>query len=182
MQSRICKQRTAKLQRLERKQHAQNAMRDVQVEDRRWLTMSFRFGPAIAERANEYLQAIHAKRLVRGHPGVASSVGPIPDPDAILVRTNATAVAFVRTRIASGSGIGPTLEATPGCPRTSRFAWIACRYSFARSAIAGPKRKLIVSQRRSSTCTSRIAFCACCFLSSLCSFAVLCLQIRDCIY
>lgn len=72
---------------------AVNAMRDVQVEDRRWLTMSFRFGPAIAERANEYLQAIHAKRLVRGHPGVASSVGPIADPDAILVRTNATAVA-----------------------------------------------------------------------------------------
>ncbi|MFM8409053.1 MAG: 3'-5' exonuclease, partial [Alphaproteobacteria bacterium] len=72
---------------------AVNAMRDVQVEDRRWLTMSFRFGPAIAERANEYLEAIHAERFVRGHPGVASTVGPIPDPDAVLVRTNATAVA-----------------------------------------------------------------------------------------
>lgn len=49
---------------------------NVNVEDRRWLTMSCRFGEAIAERANDYLRRIHAQNIVRGHPDIVCTDPP----------------------------------------------------------------------------------------------------------
>ena len=112
---------------------AVNAMRAIRVEQRRWLTMSFRFGPAIAERANEYLARIDAAKLVRGHPDVASTVGPVPEPDAILTRTNATAVATAIEALERGRR--PALLGGGG--EVKQFA-IAARRLQARQPVTHP--------------------------------------------
>lgn len=66
------------------------------------LTQSFRFGPAIAALANLALEELGAPAPLRGFDRVASTVGPIQDPDAILTRTNARAVAEVLAAIRQG--------------------------------------------------------------------------------
>ncbi len=113
---------------------AVNAMRAIQVEQRRWLTMSFRFGEAIAERANEYLAQIGAERLVRGHPDVASTVGPVAEPDAILTRTNATAVATAIEALDRGGR--PALVG--GGEQAKQFAMAARRLQ-ARQPVTHPE-------------------------------------------
>jgi superfamily I DNA/RNA helicase len=74
---------------------AVNAMADVEVGERTWLTQSFRFGPAIAEVANEYLQRLGSARLLRGSGSRPSRVGPVERPVAFLARTNAGAMKHV---------------------------------------------------------------------------------------
>lgn len=60
------------------------------------LTQSFRFGPAIAAVANRILGEIDGADLrIVGTPEVPSAVGPTANPDAVLTRTNATAVQTV---------------------------------------------------------------------------------------
>ncbi len=62
------------------------------------LTKSFRFGPAIAEAANEWLALLNSDLRVVGHDPVVSSVGPLAAdqaPRAILCRTNGTALGWV---------------------------------------------------------------------------------------
>lgn len=59
------------------------------------LTHSFRFGPQIAAEANRWLQMLGAHHLVtgRGGPGF---IGPFGDmPDAVLCRTNGTALSEI---------------------------------------------------------------------------------------
>jgi hypothetical protein len=56
------------------------------------LSLSFRFGPAIAEVANIPLAELGADLRIRGNPAKDSKVGPVKVPDAFLCRTNATAV------------------------------------------------------------------------------------------
>jgi hypothetical protein len=68
---------------------AVNALAQVDVPHRTFLTMSFRFGPAIAAAANESLAALNAPLRLRGNPALASSVGPVDAPRALLTRTNA---------------------------------------------------------------------------------------------
>jgi hypothetical protein len=74
---------------------AVNALAEVEVTHRSYLTQSFRFGPAIAEKANTILGWLESPMMLRGLETLASSVGPVPEPDAILTRTNASAVAEV---------------------------------------------------------------------------------------
>jgi hypothetical protein len=74
---------------------------------RAFLTQSFRFGPAIADRANDVLAKIEyelrqqgdpmAKFVLRltGNPDIESTVGPVGDPRAILTRTNAAAMSWL---------------------------------------------------------------------------------------
>jgi hypothetical protein len=76
---------------------AVNALAKVDASiERAYLTQSFRFGPAIAARANEVLSLIDQQvdedvlRLT-GLESIDSSIGPIDDPRAILTRTNAGA-------------------------------------------------------------------------------------------
>lgn len=82
---------------------AVNALATIPSDARTFLTQSFRFGPAIAEVANGILARIPAAELrLVGTPSIASVVAPVDDPDAILTRTNATAVRTVLAEQAQG--------------------------------------------------------------------------------
>lgn len=71
---------------------AVNAMETFEADHRTTLTQSFRFGPAIAARANEILARIDSNLRLSGLSSIASSVGVLDRPAAILCRTNAHAV------------------------------------------------------------------------------------------
>lgn len=72
---------------------AVNALQAVGAEQEAYLTQSFRFGPAVAEVANSILAKIEGAKLrLTGTPSIASTVGPVEAPNAILTRTNAEAV------------------------------------------------------------------------------------------
>jgi superfamily I DNA/RNA helicase len=66
------------------------------------LTQSFRFGPAIAERANRYLEFLGRDLRVQGFEGVESTVEHLDDPDAIICRTNAGVIANALEQLAMG--------------------------------------------------------------------------------
>ncbi|MDH2392968.1 UvrD-helicase domain-containing protein [Streptomyces sp. HNM0663] len=53
------------------------------------LSQSFRFGPALAEEANRWLDAAGSPIRLRGNPALDTTIGPIEQPEAILCRTNA---------------------------------------------------------------------------------------------
>lgn len=72
---------------------AVNAMQSIACAHTTQITQSFRFGPAIAELANAVLEHWLAAELrVRGNPKLKSRVAAC-EPEAILCRTNAGAVA-----------------------------------------------------------------------------------------
>lgn len=75
------------------------------ADQRLSLTESFRFGPQIADRANQWLAALDCDlRLVgRGAPG---TVGPLAEPDVVLCRTNAGAVEAAQEALAAGRRVG----------------------------------------------------------------------------
>lgn len=73
---------------------AVDAMEGFDVEHRRQLSLSFRFGQAIADAANEVLDLLDATMRIRG-VDVPSEVGPLPrgvEPDAILCRSNSSTI------------------------------------------------------------------------------------------
>lgn len=75
---------------------AVNALSKVPANQRSFLTQSFRFGEAIADVANTILDRLpNAELRLVGTPSIASVVGPVADPDAVLTRTNAAAVETV---------------------------------------------------------------------------------------
>lgn len=63
---------------------------------RRSLTQTFRFGDVIAARANAILDVLDAPLRIVGNPDRESTIGEYDDePDALLCRTNATAIEAV---------------------------------------------------------------------------------------
>jgi superfamily I DNA/RNA helicase len=75
---------------------AVDALRDWPGE-RLLLTQSWRYGQAIAERANLFLEALGSDLRVTGSPHIQSVVGPLADADATLCRSNAgTVVELIR--------------------------------------------------------------------------------------
>jgi N12 class adenine-specific DNA methylase len=66
------------------------------------LTQSWRFGPAAAEFGNLFLASLGSGYLLEGNPALHTQIGCADDPDAILVRTNATAVAEVFAGLDAG--------------------------------------------------------------------------------
>jgi AAA domain len=62
------------------------------ADQRLYLSQSFRFGPAVAARANRWLDLLNAGTRVVGAPWLDSTVGPVTAPDAVLCRTNAGAI------------------------------------------------------------------------------------------
>lgn len=76
---------------------AVNALASVPADLRAFLTQSFRFGPAVASVANGLLARLEADLRIQGFDKIASVVGPIAEPRAILCRTNAKAVQTVLT-------------------------------------------------------------------------------------
>lgn len=71
---------------------------------RTWLTRSFRFGPEIAEVANVMLRDLSAPVVLEGAGG-PGRVGEIEDPNVILFRTNAKAVATALQEIRAGKRV-----------------------------------------------------------------------------
>lgn len=74
---------------------AKNALTMVNVDEHLWLTQSFRFGPAIAKEANRFLALLNAPKMVKGSQEKQSSLKRIPNPDAILCRTNAGVIGAI---------------------------------------------------------------------------------------
>lgn len=72
-----------------------NALAGVPAEHRTFLTQSFRFGQAVADVANEYLERLDAPIRLKGLPSIKSRVEPLAEPRAVLARTNAGAVIAV---------------------------------------------------------------------------------------
>ncbi len=81
---------------------AVDAMRKFVADQRLTLSQSFRFGPAIAAEANRWLDLLNAPLRLRGFEATASTVGPVPRPDAILCRSNAGAIRQILAAVASG--------------------------------------------------------------------------------
>ncbi len=67
---------------------AVNALDDSTAPKGAHLTISHRFGPALAAAASKILSYLGAERSLQGSPELSSYVGPL-FPDAILFRTNA---------------------------------------------------------------------------------------------
>jgi len=67
-----------------------------------FLSQSFRFGDAVAEVANGLLGRLDARLRIKGFGKVASQVGPVHSPDAILTRSNAGAVSTLIAQLALG--------------------------------------------------------------------------------
>lgn len=87
---------------------AVNAIASANVDYRSSLTLSFRFGEAIAHAANRILLVkLGADEPIVGSPGIASRLGPLSDPDALLCRTNALAMEEVLA--AQRQGLKPML-------------------------------------------------------------------------
>ena len=80
------------------------------------LTKSFRFGSAIAAQANLWLDFLGAEMRVEGYDKLASSIGEVARPDAILCRTNIGIVDAALRELSAGrkvavcGGIGDVLR------------------------------------------------------------------------
>lgn len=72
-----------------------DAMGKVENAIRLPLTKSFRFGPAIAEQGNAWLEMLGSPLRIVGHDPIHSAVGEVAEPRAILCRTNGTALGWV---------------------------------------------------------------------------------------
>jgi hypothetical protein len=83
-------------------QGAVDALATWPADRRLYLTQSWRFGEAVAREANKWLSILDARLRVQGNPHLATTLGPIPAPDAVLCRTNAGAVARVLAELEAG--------------------------------------------------------------------------------
>ena len=72
------------------------------------LTRSFRFGPPIAEEANRWLTLADAPIRLTGTDTIATEVGNLDRPDAVLCRTNIGAMAEVMRLLAAGHRVALT--------------------------------------------------------------------------
>lgn len=67
-------------------------MREFDHAEVRYLTQSFRFGQAVADEANLWLEYLEAPIRLRGLPSINSRLDFLEHPDAILCRTNADTI------------------------------------------------------------------------------------------
>ncbi|MGQ4479327.1 UvrD-helicase domain-containing protein [Streptomyces sp. SAS_276] len=72
------------------------------------LTRSFRFGPLIAAEANRWLTLADAPIRLTGTDTIATEVGGLDRPDAVLCRTNIGAMAEVMRLLAAGHRVALT--------------------------------------------------------------------------
>ncbi|MEW9520273.1 UvrD-helicase domain-containing protein [Streptomyces tubercidicus] len=80
------------------------------------LTQSFRFGPRLATEANRWLALANAPLRLTGTDTIATELGPVIRPDAVLCRTNVGAMAQVMQVMSAGlrvalAGGGQVLQA-----------------------------------------------------------------------
>jgi hypothetical protein len=84
---------------------AVDAMHAFDAKHRVTLSQSFRFGPAVAEQANKYLDLLDAPLRLSGFDKVNSTVEILSDPDAILCRTNAAVFEYAMNFQADGKKV-----------------------------------------------------------------------------
>jgi superfamily I DNA/RNA helicase len=98
---------------------AVNALANLDTDARTFLTQSWRFGDAVAEVANKVLAMIpNAELRLIGCPGMASKVQAVPNPKAILTRTNACAI----IELLSAQRAGKRAHLVGGGEEMRRFA------------------------------------------------------------
>src|SRR5262249_33079691 len=68
---------------------AEDAMSRFNAVHRLTLSQSFRFGPAVAEEANKWLDVINTPLRLKGFEPIKSELCEVTEPKAILSRTNA---------------------------------------------------------------------------------------------
>lgn len=66
------------------------------------LTKSFRFGPAAADEANKWLDALDAPLRLTGHDPIPTRIAALAEPATILTRSNAGAIREVIQSLAQG--------------------------------------------------------------------------------
>lgn len=87
-----------------------------------YLTMSFRFGEAIAEEANLWLEHTGTKLRIKGNPAVTSRVGVTTDDvDAVLCRSNGMCIQQAVDALEKGKTVGFSKDPSP----LKRLAWAA---------------------------------------------------------
>ncbi|MFG2059699.1 UvrD-helicase domain-containing protein [Micromonospora sp. NPDC048930] len=102
---------------------AVDALATWPADQRLTLAQSFRFGPAVADRANEWLALLGAEQRVIGFDRISSTVAPLEAADAILCRSNAGAMARVMEHVAAGRRV----HLVGGASDIKRFAQAALR-------------------------------------------------------
>lgn len=81
---------------------ASDALGTWDADARLFLSQSWRFGPAIAGEANQWLGQIGTDLRLTGNPKIVSRLRSVAAPAAVLCRTNAEAVSRVITLLAQG--------------------------------------------------------------------------------
>lgn len=81
---------------------ATDALGSWAADEQLYLSQSWRFGPVIAGQANRWLDQIGTELRLKGNPGIASTIGVVDAPTAILCRTNAEAMKRVMELLAHG--------------------------------------------------------------------------------
>ncbi|MCX5066708.1 AAA family ATPase [Micromonospora lupini] len=79
-----------------------DAMAKFHADQRLTLSQSFRFGPAVADEANKWLDLLDAPLRLRGFPPAGSRLAHLDQPEAILCRSNAGAISQVMQAAAAG--------------------------------------------------------------------------------
>lgn len=110
-----------------------SAMDLFDTPHRRSLTQSWRFGQAVADEANKWLSILDAELRLTGNPTSPSRVvdGPSRDVDAVLCRTNATAVTEIvhaqqsgrRAAVVGGGGDARRLAEAAQMLQQGRGTW-----------------------------------------------------------
>ena len=72
------------------------------ADQRLQLSHSFRFGPAVADEANKWLDMLDAPYRLSGAPSMESTVGAVVNPQVVLCRTNAEALIQARGFLEAG--------------------------------------------------------------------------------
>lgn len=87
---------------------ARDVMNDLDGAQRLQLTGSYRFGPAVAEEANRWLELLGSDLRLRGYRRLDSIVTDEPqdeEPDAVICRTNAGCIAGAMQGLEAGKTV-----------------------------------------------------------------------------
>lgn len=102
-----------------------DAMSKVEDATRLPLTQSFRFGPAIAEAANAWLDILGSRHKVVGFNKINSRIDQVDIPRAILCRGNGTALGWVLKFHEQGTPVALAPGDKNAGKDIERFAWAA---------------------------------------------------------
>lgn len=102
-----------------------DAMGKIDGATRLPLTQSFRFGPAIAQAANQWLALLGSKLEVQGFDRLDSQIGELAQPRAILCRTNGTALGWVLAFHERGIKVALAPGDRSAGKDIEKFAWAA---------------------------------------------------------